>query len=97
MPDELAVLERCGGRHHSIDPFGVVEGLVDVGGLIVPLPFHVEVVGPLERDGAAAADFFVSHGAGERDLAGHGGAADDGSVELEFADDGCDAADVGVC
>lgn len=96
MPDQLAVLEGRGGRHHAVDPLGIVQRLVDEWGAVCPRPVHVEIVGALERNGAAAADFFVADGAGQADLTGHGGTADDGFVEVELLDEGGDAADVGI-
>lgn len=116
MPDELAVFEGCGGGHHAVDPFRGEEGLVYVGGAVVPfdrkmsagfpvshalinlLPctIHVQVIAPLQRNRARTSDFFVSNSTSEGDLAGHGGAADDGLVEAEFLDESGDAADVGV-
>lgn len=82
VPDQLAVDKRARRGHHAIDPFGGVEGLVGEGGAVVPLAIHVEIVATLEWDCAAGADFFVASGYGEADLAGHGGAADDGFVHV---------------
>lgn len=96
MPDKLTILERCGRRHHAVDPFRVVQSLIDVGRAVVPLPVHIEVVRALEGYRAAATDFFIANGTGKADLAGHRGTADDGLVKVELLDEGRDAADVGV-
>ena len=56
---------------YAVDPLGIEEGLIVEGGLIEPLPLHVEEVAALERDGANTADFIGSDGTSERDLAGH--------------------------
>lgn len=96
VPDQLTVLQRRRGRHHAVNPFGIIQSLVDEGRSIIPLAVHVEIVGSLERNSSAATDFFVADGAGQADLAGHRGAADDGLVQVELLDEGGDAADVTV-
>lgn len=50
----------------------------------------------MQRDSSNTSDFFVADCTGERNLACHGGTADDGFVEIEFLDESGDAADVGV-
>lgn len=83
------------GSAYAVDPFWIEERLVVVWRLIEPLPLHVKEIAPLQRNGADAADFVGVDGAGQRDLAGHRGAADDGVLQTQFLDHGGDAADVG--
>lgn len=62
--------------------------------LIVPLPLHVKVVAALQWDGANATDLIGSDRTSQRDLAGHGSAADDGRLQVELLHHGGNAADV---
>ena len=64
----------------------------------MPLSRHIQIVRSLKRDRASKAvlELFAAHGAGQRDLTGHGGAADDGFLQVELVADGDYGANVGV-
>jgi hypothetical protein len=64
--------------------------------LIEPLPLHIQEIAPLQRNRPNTANLIGSNGARQRNLAGHGRAADDGVFEGELLDHRGDAPDVGV-
>jgi hypothetical protein len=81
---------------HAVNPLRVKKRLVSMRTLIKPLPLHIQEITPLKRNGTNAANLISSDGACQGNLAGHGSAADDGVLEVEFLDHGGDAADIGV-
>lgn len=94
VPDELLVDAGRLRRHHAVDPVRVEERLVDLRRLVLELPVHGQEVAPLQRDRPAGADLLVADGHGDAHLAGHARAADDGLVQPQSLDHGCDGADV---
>lgn len=96
VPNELSVDERCCWAHHAIDPFRVVECLIDKWRFIVPLTVHVEVVGALEWNSASRAYFLVSCSNCQTDLTCHGGTANDWLVHLDLLNECSNESDVSV-
>ena len=81
---------------YAINPLRIEQGLVVVRRLVVPLPLHVKEVTSLQRNRTNTADFVGTDGTCQRDLACHGGTADDRRLQAELLDHGGDAADVSV-
>jgi hypothetical protein len=81
---------------YAVDPLGIEQSLIVEWRLVEPLPLHVEEVAALERNGSNTADLIGSDRASERDLAGHGSAADDGRLQVQLLHHRGNAADVGI-
>ena len=81
---------------YAINPLRIEQGLVVVRRLVVPLPLHVKEVTSLQRNRTNTADFIGTDGTCQRDLACHGGTADDRRLQAELLDHSGDAANVGV-
>lgn len=98
MPDKRLVDRGCSRAHHAVDPLRVIQRLINIRAPIMPAPGHVQVIRALQWDRArkAVLELRDVHSAGQGDLAGHRGAADDGLVEAELVADGDDGANVDV-